>query len=179
MSTARPAIEISNPKAYQDKMMKLLGDRDPCTVLAETPQKLREIVKSRSAGVFKKRPYEGKWTPNEVLGHLIDAEWTLGFRGRMILAHDRPTLLGMDQEDWVRAQKYNDRDAQELVEDFAALRKVNLRFWKSLRASDLERVGQHSERGPESLGMIMRMYSGHDLSHIDQITRYLAAIEGK
>jgi hypothetical protein len=35
----------------------------------------------------------------------------------------------------------------------------------------------HNERGPESLGLMLCMNAGHDLSHIDQLTRYLAAIE--
>jgi hypothetical protein len=42
--------------------------------------------------------------------------------------------------------------------------------------ADLQRTGQHNERGPESLGVIFRMMAGHDLSHLDQVGRYIQAV---
>ena len=55
---------------------------------------------------------------------------------------------------------------------------AHLALWTKLTPSQLARTGRHAERGVESLSMMIRMYAGHDLSHIDQITRYLAAIIG-
>ena len=96
----------------------------------------------------------------------------------MILCEDRPKLLGMDQEKWVIGQKHNLREPAELLALFRELRKGNLALWRSMKPADLERVGLHDERGPESLGLMLRMNAGHDLSHIDQITRYLAVVHG-
>jgi hypothetical protein len=45
-----------------------------------------------------------------------------------------------------------------------------------MSAADLQRTGQHNERGPESLGVMLRMVAGHDLSHRDQLTRYIQAV---
>jgi hypothetical protein len=42
--------------------------------------------------------------------------------------------------------------------------------------ADLQRTGQHNERGPESLAVMLRMLAGHDLSHLDQIARYIRAV---
>ncbi len=39
----------------------------------------------------------------------------------------------------------------------------------------MERLGLRAERGPESLRTMLRMHAGHDLLHLGQITRYLAA----
>jgi hypothetical protein len=36
--------------------------------------------------------------------------------------------------------------------------------------------GRHNERGAESLAVMLRMQAGHDLSHLNQIDRYLCAI---
>ena len=44
-----------------------------------------------------------------------------------------------------------------------------------MSAADLQRTGQHNERGPESLGVMLRMMAGHDLSHLEQFSRYLQA----
>jgi hypothetical protein len=46
-----------------------------------------------------------------------------------------------------------------------------------MTAAELARVGVHNERGPESLELMRRMSAGHDLSHVDQIGRYVAAVK--
>jgi hypothetical protein len=59
---------------------------------------------------------------------------------------------------------------------FRTLRQYNLALWKSMSPADLQRTGQHNERGPESLAVMLRMLAGHDLSHLDQIARYIRAV---
>ena len=177
MARTQAGIWITDPKAYHRKLQDLLGDRDPIAVLSETPDVIAGIVKEHSTTKMRARPFEGKWTPNEIIGHLTDAEWIFGFRVRHILCENQPPIVGMDQDLWVEGQKHNDREPTELVDMFRGLRRYNLVLWKSLRSVELTRVGQHSERGPESLGLMLRMNAGHDLSHIDQITRYLAAVK--
>ena len=52
----------------------------------------------------------------------------------------------------------------------------NLAVWKRTSPEDLKRTGQHNERGPETLDVMLRLLAGHDLSHLDQITRYIQAV---
>jgi hypothetical protein len=176
MATAVDRIELHNPKGYQEKLSSLLAGRNPLDVLAETPEMLAKIVADHSTAELRTRPFEGKWTPLEVLGHLADAEWVFGYRIRAILCDERPTLIGMDQERWVDRQRHNAAAPAELLATFSELRRFNLTLWRQMTPADLERCGQHAERGPESLGMMLRMEAGHDLSHIDQMRRYLAVV---
>jgi hypothetical protein len=44
---------------------------------------------------------------------------------------------------------------------------------------DLQRSGQHNERGVESLAVILQLLAGHDLSHLHQISRYIQALESR
>lgn len=172
-------IEIAQPSAYIGKLLTLLGSRDPLDVLATTVDAIEGIIRDKPARLLQSRPFEGKWTPNEVLGHLADTEWVYGFRIRLILCEDRPTILGMDQEKWVLGQRRNERDPADQLGEFRALRARNLALWRGMRPADLERVGLHNERGEESLGLMRRVIAGHDLSHIDQLTRYAAAAGGR
>ena len=71
---------------------------------------------------------------------------------------------------------HNEHEPSELVEIFRTLRQFNLAVWRRTSSADLERTGQHNERGPESLRVMLRLLAGHDLSHLDQITRYIQAI---
>ena len=144
-------------------------------MLSETPGELSRIVDETPADLMKMRPFEGKWTPNEIIGHLTDVEWTFGFRMRHILCEESPTIVGMDQNLWVSGQRHNDREPRELVEMFSGLRLFNLGVWGRVEPADLKRTGNHVERGPESLGSMLRMEAGHDLSHLGQIRRYLEA----
>ena len=174
MAQTKPVVSAS--QGYREKMFNLLGDRDPLDVLAQTAFILADIVGEHSAAVLRTRPFEGKWAPNEVIGHLTDSEWVYGYRLRLILCEDNPTILGTNQDSWVAALQHNEREPLDLVEIFRTLREFNLAVWRRTSPADLERAGQHNERGPESLGVMLRLLAGHDLSHLDQIRRYIQAV---
>lgn len=176
MITEKAEPLVSVPQADRKKMFNLLGERNPLEVLAQTAPTLVDIVNKHSAAVLRTRPFYGKWTPNEVIGHLTDSEWVYGYRLRLILCEDNPTILGTSQDSWVAALRHNEREPSELVEIFRTLRQFNLAVWKRVSPADLERTGQHNERGPEPLGVMLRMLAGHDLSHLDQITRHIEAV---
>ena len=175
MSTAQAGF-LASAQAYRDKMFNLLGDRNPLAVLGNTATTLADIVGKHSASLLRTRPFEGKWTPNEIIGHLTDSEWVYGYRLRLILCEDNPTIVGTNQDSWVAGLRHNESEPSELVEIFRVLRQFNLTVWRRTSPTDLERTGQHNERGPESLGVMLRLLAGHDLSHLDQITRYIQAV---
>ena len=176
MTKAQAGLSVSDPQAYREKLFTLLGDRNPLDVLAQTASTLADIVREYPATVLRARPLEGKWTPNEVIGHLADGEWVYGYRLRLILCEDNPPIRGTNQDLWVARQQHNEREPSELVEIFRTLRQFNLALWRTTSPEDSQRTGLHNERGPESLGVMLRMLAGHDLSHLEQITRYIHAI---
>jgi hypothetical protein len=162
--------------AYRKRVQGFLGDQDPLEVLGRTADLLAGIVRANDRKRLQVRPIEGKWTPCEVLGHLCDCEWVYGYRARLILCEPNPAILGMDQDGWVAGQRYNEREPIELAEEFRHLRKHNLRMWRGLTPQELQRTGQHNERGAESLDLVRTMLAGHDLLHLDQMKRLLMAI---
>ncbi len=174
-STTDARVELADPQGYIKRQTGLVGDRDPLDVLRSTPNALNQLIAGHDASVLQRRPFEGKWTPTEIIGHLIDVEWTYGFRTRMIAAHEQPALTGMDQDLWVSAQRYNSRDAQDLADAFASMRNINMAFWSGMSETELDRYGVHSERGNESLRHIRMLMAGHDLWHLDQLRRYIEA----
>lgn len=176
MSSTQAESPVVAAQAYREKMFKLLGQQNPLKVLAETASALAEVVNRHSAPVLRTRPFEGKWTPNEIIGHLTDSEWVYGYRLRLIVSEELPTILGTQQDRWVAEQRHNEREPSELVETFRTLRELNLAAWKRVPAADLERAGQHNERGPESLDVMLRLLAGHDLSHLNQIVQYIEAV---
>lgn len=177
MAMRQAELSVSNPQEYRENLFARLGNRHPLDILAQTPAALADVVNQHPAAVLRSRPYEGKWSPNEIIGHLADGEWVGGYRLRLVCCEDRPTILGMHQDLWVARLQHNDRDPSELAAIFRTLRELNLSVWKRMSPTDLERVGHHNQRGPESLAEMLRMLAGHDLSHLDQISRLIRAVQ--
>jgi hypothetical protein len=179
MTPAQPGLEVSAPRTYREKLFNLLAGRDPIEVLGQTASTLADIVARHPVEVLCGRAIPGKWTPNEIIGHLTDSEWVYGYRLRLILCEDEPAILGFRQDAWVASQRHNEREPSELVEIFRTLRLLNLSVWRRISPQDFERSGQHNERGAESLAVMVRLLAGHDLSHLHQISRYMHALESR
>jgi hypothetical protein len=93
-----------------------------------------------------------------------------------VLAHDRPALTGYDQDAWAERLHYADADPEESLQEFAVLRRGNLRLLESAGPQELKRVGVHTERGEESVEHMVRLYAGHDVLHLRQLERIRTAV---
>ena len=161
---------------YASAVLGLIGDRKPIDVLRETPGALARAVATLTPEQIKTPEAAGKWSIASVLRHLADTDVVWGWRMRLILAQDRPTITGFDQDLWADRLDYADSDPNESLETFAVLRRDNLRLIERATPEDLKRVGVHAERGEESAAYMVRLYAGHDLLHLAQIDRIRAAV---
>jgi hypothetical protein len=162
--------------AYVAAVLDLLGERDPLSVLRDTPGALRRAMHGLSSTQLRQPERPGKWSINEVLQHLADSEVVWAWRMRLILAQDRPPLTGYDQDLWAARLQYGEGDPGEALELFSVLRRANLRLLERSSGEDLKRVGVHVERGEESLEHLRRLYAGHDILHLRQIERIRGTI---
>src|SRR3954471_15894343 len=162
--------------AYVTAILDLLGSRDPVSVLRATPSALHAAIDGVSADQLRRPEKPGKWSIAQVLQHLADSDLVWGWRIRLVLSQDRPTLIGYDQDAWAEHLKYDRADAEQALKEFAVLRQSNLRLIRRASPQDLQRVGIHSERGEESVSHMMRLYAGHDLLHLNQIARIRATL---
>lgn len=161
---------------YVRAVLALLDDRDPFDVLEQTPSALREGTGDVPEADLGVPEAEGKWSIRHVVRHLADSEIVWGYRLRMVLAHDRPELTGYDQDAWAGNLGYSEADVAEALEEFEALRRGHLRLLRRASPEDLDRVGDHAERGEESVRHMLRLYAGHDLLHLRQIDRIRGAV---
>jgi DinB family protein len=176
-------VTFSNPAGsaaaaaagYVRALLDLLGSRDPLEVLDELPSWLVRRVHGLPDTVLRRPEKPGKWSVIEVIQHLADSDLVAAFRTRMILTEDRPALQGYDQDRWASELHYRQVSLGQALEQLRALRTANLHLWKILTPAQLDRVGLHSERGPESAGHILRLMAGHDLVHRRQIDRILSS----
>jgi hypothetical protein len=62
----------------------------------------------------------------------------------------------------------------QLWPSLEAVRTYNLWLLRSIPRSDWNRVGLHSQVGPETIEDTVRAYAGHDVAHLNQLERCLA-----
>jgi len=162
---------VDQARAYTAAILDLLGDRDPLEVLRGTPDSVRTSIAGLGDEQLSRPEAAGKWSMRQVVRHLADSEIVWGYRLRLVLAQDRPPLTGYDQDLWASRLDYAHAPIADALEEFAALRRSNLRLLSIATPEDLQRVGMHAERGEESVGHMVRMYAGHDVLHLRQLAR--------
>lgn len=162
-------MAAATPPVVNPRYAAALGDDDAVLVMAESPDRVRKLLRGLTEKQLETKPAPGKWCIKEIVAHLADGEVILGSRCRFIGAHDRPPLPGYDQDAFVERLGPMNARAADLADDFAMARAVNLGLFERLPEEAWDRVGLHSERGEESIRTIVAMYAGHDRVHLAQI----------
>jgi len=176
MSFANPAGNAAAAAgAYVRALLDLLGDRDPLAVAAELVPWLERRTAGLPDAVLRRPEAPGKWSAIEVIQHLADSEMVYAWRTRLLLTQDGPAIQGFDQDAWARTLRYAEMPLDLALAQLGGMRGANLRLWRSLTPEQRARVGVHSERGPESVDLLIRLMGAHDLVHRRQIDRVLAA----
>ncbi len=174
MTFANPAGNAATAApAYVRALLDLLDDREPLGVMPELVPWIRQRLRGIPEAALRRPEATGKWSVVEVLPHLADVEMVYGFRGRLVLSEDRPTIVGFDQDRWASLFRYREASAERAVQQLDALRTANLAVWRTLGPAELARVGLHTERGEESMDLMLRLMAAHDLVHRRQIDRVL------
>ena len=162
-------------QAYVRALLDLLGTRDPLAVMAELLPWLEPRVASVPEHLLRRPEAPGKWSVIQVVQHLADSDLVAGYRVRMVVAENSPPLQAYDQDGWAREFHYDRVPLAAALDQLRSLRNANLGLWSRLTSDQLQRVGIHSERGPERAGHILRLMGAHDLVHRRQIDRILAS----
>jgi hypothetical protein len=177
-------VTFSNPASaaaaaaptYVRALLDLLGRRDPTEVLGELLPWLAERIRGLDDSMLRRPEAPGKWSVIEVIQHLADSDLVFSYRLKMILTEDRPPLKGYDQDRWAGELQYRDLPLDLALDQLRSMRTANLHLLRRLSPSQLERVGLHSERGPESAGFLLQLMGAHDLVHRRQIERILSTV---
>ena len=161
---------------YTEAVLGLLGERDPLEVMAGHVPALKKLIRGLTPEQLRTRESPRKWSILEVLGHLSDTEIVYRYRLRMIVAEPGCTIVGYDQDAWCKRLKYQEQEPADVMKEIESVRNSTLRWLRTLSDAELNRAGEHDERGEETARHIMKMVAGHDLLHRSQIERIRAIV---
>lgn len=158
---------------YRGRIRGYVKGRDSWRILRATPAGLQK----RLAGVARRRlsrsPAKGKWSVAQILAHLSEMEMLWGYRIRTMLVQDGVPIVGMDQDAWAKAGRYEKADPRRSLAAFRAAREANLELVRRLPKSALSRYGEHSQFGRLTISDIFTFLAGHDVNHSLQIDAIL------
>jgi hypothetical protein len=133
-------------------------------VLAGVPQETAATLRDGPVG----------WTTLEVVCHLRDFDVFFLRRAQMMLHGDYPLLPAYDHERIAIESRYNAQDLQQAYAELRSSREPFARFFEGLSEGQWALAGVHPEAGHWTMLDSLMQVSGHDITHLEQITRILA-----
>src|SRR5213596_2449896 len=92
------------------------------------------------------RPASGKWSARDVVHHLADSEMTAAVRARLLIAVERPQIVGFDQDEFARRLHY-DRPIEASLDAFKSARRTTADILDRMTDAEWAREGTHTEHG--------------------------------
>ena len=142
-------LTISRPEEteylpYYAKYVSLVPGGNILEVLSnqldETLALLRSVPETRAGFRYA----EGKWSVNELVGHIIDSERIFGYRALRFARNDRTPLPGFEQDDYIRNASFDACTLGEPVQRIPIDRdKVVVVPWFGLLTPRLREVEAH------------------------------------
>jgi hypothetical protein len=127
-----------------------------------------EALAGASDAELDARPAPGKWSAREIAHHLADSEMTAAVRLRLLVATERPQILGYDQDEFARRLHY-DRPIAASIEAFKAARRTTSELLDRMSEADWLREGTHTEHGRYPVTKWLDIYARHAHDHAQQI----------
>jgi hypothetical protein len=131
------------------------------------------FFKSISEELSKKKYAEDKWTIKEVLQHVIDAERVFSYRALCFARKEQNILPSFDENNYALHSNANAREWNNLIEEFASLRKSTGYLFNSFSDDALNTIGKASNYtiSVAALGFVTVGHANHHIRIIQE--RYI------
>ena len=139
------------------------------------PTLLRDAFGQVPREAWNWRPGAGKWSVHEILCHCADAEANAAMRIRYLVAEEKPTIIGFDQDRWAEALDYHAGRIELALAAVDVMRAHTVNLLRRLSEEAWGREGTHTERGRYTAEDWLQTYAEHLEKHSNQIERTLAA----
>ncbi len=165
MKISRPTEQEYNVNSFQYRYIQAVTGDDAFKTLRENISIVENFYKNIPAEKLHFRYSEGKWTPIEVLGHIIDCERILAYRALCIARGEKQSLPGFEEDDYVKATNFEKQSLRNLLLQYKAVRKANLLLFKTLSQKELKRIGMANNIAYSARAMAW-LNAGHELHHL-------------
>jgi hypothetical protein len=159
---ARP--DLTRVPVFYHNYISQVPEDDLMLALKHGTNTFIRFIESIPADKYDYSYAPGKWSVKELLQHVIDAERVFAYRALRFARKDSTPLPGFDENLFAQNAKADQRDWNELVNEFKAVRKSSECLFKSFDAEQLE-AGGISNNNPIYVLAIGYILVGHSLHH--------------
>jgi len=180
---ASPVFTVARPQPgeyapYYDRYISLISGEEILNTLDRQRRQMMLLLSGRDEeeGDFRYAP--GKWSANEVLGHVCDTERVFAYRALRISRGDATPMEGFEQDDYVRNGPFANRPLCDLIEDFTSVRRATLSLLRPLDEAAWVRRGI-ANKHEVSVRALAYIIAGHEEHHRRILEeKYFAASRG-
>lgn len=137
--------------------------------LERTPAALHQLAALIPAERWEQRPSPDRYSPKELLYHLVEVEEAFYERYRLIAEQHRPLLTAYDPHDALVEQRFAGGSVSEGIVRFTEARNRSLHYLRHLPPQARDRIGMHPDFGEWSLFEQVQLCVAHDLLHLGDI----------
>jgi uncharacterized damage-inducible protein DinB len=113
----------------------------------------------------------GKWSIQQIVLHLMDADLIWAFRMKLMIAEEHPKILGYDESKFAASLFYDVQNPQNAVELLDLNRRQFTKVLRKLPDSTFSRTGEHNERGSITVGQSLQWMVEHIDHHLGFIAK--------
>jgi uncharacterized damage-inducible protein DinB len=158
---------------YYERYIALVREGDVLATLEAQMTETQSLLRTLPASISTYRYAPGKWSVNEILGHIIDSERIFAARALRFARNDPTPLPGFEQDDYVRNSKFDAHPLAELASELDGVRRTTVFLFKHLEEAAWMRRGT-ANNAEVSVRALAYIIAGHELHHRQMLlARYL------
>jgi hypothetical protein len=169
--------EVNPMPQFFDRYIKLVEDIDIVEALEKYNSIETLLDKEQLEKLGSKIYAPGKWTIKQVIQHITDNERVQAYRAMRIARNDKTVLPGYDEELFAANVSPEARGLDDLLQEFAMVRRSNIILFENFNDEVQQRVGNCNNIDISVLGLGFQLV-GHLLHHASIVKeRYFPLIE--
>ena len=157
------------PEFYDRYIALVDNDTDLLTGLKNTQSLFDSYTeKLKQKENFRYQP--NKWTPKEILQHIIDTERIFSYRALAIARQEPQKLKGFDENAYANNSKANSRTIENLLNEFKLVRASTVMLFESFDEDTLHLTGicSNIKMNVAASGFIIMSHAMHHLNVIQE-----------
>ena len=165
--------------AYAEMYMKLLPDDGKIlSHLKDNFLQVKAFMYHLPAEKLLHRYLPGKWSIKEILIHIIDDERIFAYRALRFARNEKQNLVGFDQDAYAIYSKADERELDNVFEEYEAVRQATIALFNGLPEDSFERMGKGTgDHNNATVRALLFHIAGHELHHFNFIKeKYLGSI---
>jgi uncharacterized damage-inducible protein DinB len=138
--------------------------------IAQTPAKLRAVVKGLSEPQLDTPYRPGGWTVRQVLHHVPDSHLNAYVRFKLALTENEPTIKPYAEDRWAELADTKTTPPEVSLTLLESLHDRWVRLLRSLTPEEWKRTFLHPELGAMTLEKTLALYAWHGRHHVAHVT---------